>query len=450
MAEKRDADAVITEGDTDAAAPSAKRAKTDDAAATEDAAGAAADAAGAKALQAAEAVVESVQAEKGGAAASDAAAAESKEGAKAETEATPELLAKVQRQLEFYFGDSNFNRDKFLREQVKLSEDSLVPLTVLMTFNKLKSMTADEAVVLAAAKQSEVLSVSEDGLRVGRGDGATELRYDARPRTIYAKGFGYDCPDLSIEFVTDMFKVFGEVGYVYIRRTMDKKAKGSVLVEFKEEASALKCLINRGTLVYNGQRLSKVLSYEEYLEDREKERARKGKRAGGADDQSQPPKFEPGSTFKITGLPAEGVDFAFLRDSIEPFGASPYVDTAKGLAEGHLRFRTTEDANKVYDALPKVNGVAQVPVRVYIWKGIRNARPGANGDAAEGTDAAAKPEEAAEGDKMETDAGAEESKGGEEGKEGAEAKGGEGGEEKKEAAEESKMFAQVMMLTFAA
>lgn len=52
-----------------------------------------------------------------------------------------DLLAKIKKQVEFYFSDSNFRKDKFLREKANADPDGFVPITVLLTFNRLKSLT---------------------------------------------------------------------------------------------------------------------------------------------------------------------------------------------------------------------------------------------------------------------------------------------------------------------
>ena len=74
----------------------------------------------------------------------------------------------VKEQLEFYFGDANFRRDKFLNRTTKESSDGFVPIATLLTFNKLKELTTDAAVVVDAVKDSEVVVVSESGLGIKR------------------------------------------------------------------------------------------------------------------------------------------------------------------------------------------------------------------------------------------------------------------------------------------
>ncbi|XP_048558131.1 la protein 1-like [Triticum urartu] len=87
----------------------------------------------------------------------------------------------VLRLVEFYFGDINLPRDRFLLHHVQESEDGLVSLALICCFRKMKSYlgldasvkedSVPETIVLAVAKVlrcSEALRVSEDGNKVGR------------------------------------------------------------------------------------------------------------------------------------------------------------------------------------------------------------------------------------------------------------------------------------------
>lgn len=71
-------------------------------------------------------------------------------------------------QVEFYFSDSNFRHDKFLR--LKASEDSegYVPLSVLLTFNRLKALGATQADVADALEDSMTLEVDSNKAAVRR------------------------------------------------------------------------------------------------------------------------------------------------------------------------------------------------------------------------------------------------------------------------------------------
>lgn len=100
--------------------------------------------------------------------------------------------AKILKQVEFYFSDSNLPTDKFLTEELKNNEGWL-PIATLTRFARLKALSDDVSVIAEALKKSpELLEVSEDSLKVKR---KTELpeNVDQSPSIIYVKGFPQVC-----------------------------------------------------------------------------------------------------------------------------------------------------------------------------------------------------------------------------------------------------------------
>lgn len=96
-----------------------------------------------------------------------------------------DLEAKIRKQIEFYFSDSNLPRDKFMKELVTASEDGckfalfyflkpLFGLTIdvvlekIASFNKLKAMTQDMKVIVDALEQSQSLKLNSDRSAVRR------------------------------------------------------------------------------------------------------------------------------------------------------------------------------------------------------------------------------------------------------------------------------------------
>lgn len=63
--------------------------------------------------------------------------------------------------IQYYFGDANLERDKFLKAEMK-KDDGWVTIVTLLTFNRLKAMSEDASVIVAAVKKS-----SNDLLEVG-------------------------------------------------------------------------------------------------------------------------------------------------------------------------------------------------------------------------------------------------------------------------------------------
>lgn len=55
--------------------------------------------------------------------------------------------------LQYYFGDFNMMKDKFLRAEVQ-KNDGWIPIKTLLRFNRLAALTKDESVVLSAFKDN--------------------------------------------------------------------------------------------------------------------------------------------------------------------------------------------------------------------------------------------------------------------------------------------------------
>ena len=76
----------------------------------------------------------------------------------------------VLRQIEYYFSDANYPKDKFLQAEVAKSEDGWVDISVLAGFNRIKTLVPSQEVSAVAdiLKLSNHLELSEDGARVRR------------------------------------------------------------------------------------------------------------------------------------------------------------------------------------------------------------------------------------------------------------------------------------------
>lgn len=162
------------------------------------------------------------------------------------------LEANIIRQVEYYFGDANLNRDKFLLEQISKDEEGWVPLSVLLTFKRLAALSTDiEIIVNALIKSDEsLLEISEDKLKIRRHperpipEHNEERRKEIMSRTVYAKGFPLD---IEMTELIDFFSPFVKVLNINMRKYLDKptktyKFKGSVFVTFEKKEQAQKFL----------------------------------------------------------------------------------------------------------------------------------------------------------------------------------------------------------------
>lgn len=176
-----------------------------------------------------------------------------------------ETTSKVLRQVEFYFSDSNLPRDKFLKKTIQESEDEMVSVSLICSFQRMRNHLGLKevgpenvpeetaaAVVEVIRNSSSTLRVSEDGKRVGRVNKLSkpeEVLEQVDSRTIAAAPLPYD---VKLEDVERFFNQHGKVNSVRLPRHVAtvKALCGSALIEFssEEEANA----ISKLNLVYDG------------------------------------------------------------------------------------------------------------------------------------------------------------------------------------------------------
>ncbi|XP_065886873.1 la-related protein 7-like [Dysidea avara] len=144
------------------------------------------------------------------------------------------LLKTIQDQLEFYFGDSNLHKDRFLQKKIQEHPEGYVPIEVIASFNKMKSLTQDRTLIVKAMKNSSLLEVSADEQLVRRTTPLSELS-NVDERTLYVENLPLD---FTHETLKATFKKYGTVTYVSIPRFKNKLVKGFAFVEFSSAEEA--------------------------------------------------------------------------------------------------------------------------------------------------------------------------------------------------------------------
>lgn len=102
-------------------------------------------------------------------------------------------------------------RDKFLIGQTKLDK-GWIPMTIMLNFKLLASMSQDVNVILEAIKSSELMEISEDRKKIRRSPKHPlpvyneEYRKAQEVKTVYVKGFPLQ--DTTIEKLKTFFSAY--------------------------------------------------------------------------------------------------------------------------------------------------------------------------------------------------------------------------------------------------
>ncbi|XP_041976086.1 la protein homolog [Aricia agestis] len=277
-----------------------------------------------------------------------------------------DLDSAIIRQVEYYFGDVNLPRDKFLREQVKL-DDGWVPLEILIKFNRLAKLTTDTEVIAASLLKSTsgLLEVSDDNKKIRRSpemplpEMNEERRKELLARTIYAKGFP---KDISLDELMKFFKQYDEVENIVMRKYQDRQTKkrifkGSVFATFKTKEQATK-FMEAKDVKYNDTDLI-ILWQENYLQQKQeeyatrKEKKEKKNKDKDANEEKDDFKLPTGTVLHFTQS-NEKMKREDLKESLDTLGEEiAFIDFKVGDPEGWIRFAKENSAKQVAEKIPE-------------------------------------------------------------------------------------------------
>ncbi|XP_036857062.2 la-related protein 7 isoform X2 [Manis javanica] len=151
-----------------------------------------------------------------------------------------QVLADIAKQVDFWFGDANLHKDRFLREHIEKSRDGYVDISLLVSFNKMKKLTTDGKLIARALKSSAVVELDLEGTRIRRKKPLGERPKDEDERTVYVELLPKNVNHSWIE------RVFGKCGnVVYISIPHYKSTgdpKGFAFVEFETKEQAAKAI----------------------------------------------------------------------------------------------------------------------------------------------------------------------------------------------------------------
>ncbi|XP_073458826.1 la-related protein 7 isoform X2 [Aquarana catesbeiana] len=163
-----------------------------------------------------------------------------KEREKKKRSRVKQLLADIAKQVDFWFGDVNLHKDRFLREQIEKSRDGFIDISLLASFNKMKKLTTDTKLIARAVKNSLVVEMNLENTKIRRRLPLGEKPEDVDDRTVYAELLPKNVTHSWID------RVFGKCGtVVYISIPKYKSTgdtKGFAFIEFETQAQAAKAI----------------------------------------------------------------------------------------------------------------------------------------------------------------------------------------------------------------
>ncbi|KAL9928400.1 la autoantigen-like [Glossina fuscipes fuscipes] len=299
------------------------------------------------------------------------------------------------RQVEYYFGDNNLSRDKFLIDQISKDEEGWVPLSVLLTFKRLAALSKDPVVIANAMMKSDegLVEVSEDKTQLRRHperpipERNEERRKELMTRTAYVKGFPVDS---DMNTLIDYFNAYEKVAHIYMRKYVDKptkqyKFKGSVFVTFETKEQA-ENFIEKAEATYNNNKL--ICKWQEkYLADKREEHKaknkKKEKKAMEKEEKGGEKIVLPKGAIVYFEGASEDVTREDIREAVEKLGdwEIAYIEFSKGEKSGNIRFsgegiaekflEKLEDKKiKIKDAELELRALSEDEEKIYLAKAV--------------------------------------------------------------------------------
>ncbi|RWS27996.1 lupus La-like protein [Leptotrombidium deliense] len=252
--------------------------------------------------------------------------------------------AKIIKQIEYYFSDINLGKDKFMQQEM-MKNNGWIPLSVLLTFNRLKAITESEEEIVTALRKSKsgLMLISENERQVKRDvekiplpEMTDDYRKQLNMRTVHLKGFPLDA---QYDDIHGYCSQFGEVESLEVRRTKDKQFKGCVFAVYKTVEEAEKAVASDEKFKENGLLRENKLRYFERKSEFFAKREQK-KKAQKQTSEAIESKFVANAVLKIKNVPKD-VGFAKLKDVLGKYGEISYVDIDEETSEK----RGAEDAS---------------------------------------------------------------------------------------------------------
>jgi lupus La protein len=287
------------------------------------------------------------------------------------------LIEAIRKQLEFYFGDPNLSRDKYMQTLITKHQKGYVELKDLLGFKKIQHFLSTAniqnceeriSIMRSAIKTSQLLKMCRRGLMVKRAIPFQlealknpEIQTETDQRVIYIENLPSNCTQ---EILAEIFKPFGIIVYISLPKSVVKtqgtlsfkqsKCKGYAFIEFGDSESANAALsannsipekfINSGVqeplqplTVMSKHKWNELKQQFKLLSKRPPApRSTDFEQENGGIDNTE---LKEGTLLRVKNLPVEGVTKKDLKAFLEAHTTQcKYIDYPPGKQEATIRF----------------------------------------------------------------------------------------------------------------
>lgn len=261
---------------------------------------------------------------------------------------------KVLKQIEYYFGNSNLQRDTFLKAEIDKDTEGWVTLAVMMQFKRLASLVNNEVnnvVETINQLKSTLLEISEDKLKIRRVQSNPIPVYDdtyrrlEKARTCYVKGFEESC---TLDELQGFFEKWNAES-VYMRRVqLSKQFKGSVFVTFATQDDCDN-FMKEPDLKWKETVLARKTKEAYYSDKKDEENERKGKPKREKKEPREEDTDAVNRIVKFTGVTDETIG---REEIIDAFGGEvDFTHFERGKNDGTFLLKPGQSAEEAVKAL---------------------------------------------------------------------------------------------------
>ena len=288
-------------------------------------------------------------------------------------EAPSDCEVKIIDQVEYYFGDTNLRKDRFLKEQIS-ENDGWVDMDTMLKFKRLNQLSSDKSVICAALRKSQsgLIEVAEDDSKIRRSasrpfeEMTEDVKKDLNRRTGYVKGFPESA---TLDEIQDCLARHGYakdvVKGITMRKFLDsRKFKGSIFVElstvdvckkfgeekemrFTEDGDVLTCM-TRDTYYQHKNEERR----EQKLQSQARTSSSDQAEAGGEEKSEQ--EFQKGCVLHFDGC-GEKTRRETLKEIFGQFEEIAWVSFQMDDKKGEVRFTNAGGAARALEKVKEAN-----------------------------------------------------------------------------------------------